>query len=497
MPINTLHPEYVFRQNDWTAARDAIAGETAVKQKRDTYLPVPPGMSTGSNEVLENGKRVAGDRYSFYLSFAEFPELIAPAVNGYQGMIHGNDAHVELPENLEYLRDDATPEGETLDTVWERSTQEILSAGRIGYLCDIGGDDRIRTVLYSAEHILNWRLMTRREGGGPSFVVLREVAKEPEEDDPFKMREVVYFRELRVMDGVYRSRLWRQDKKNGKPEVMAQEGVGADGWVTPMLFGRTFPFIPFMVQNATERGFHYEPIPIMALVRRALSIYRLTADYKRSLYIKGDPQVVISGITQDQAPTKIGGDSIWTLPNPQARAEYLDIDGDGIPLVRQAITDEYERFYQEGGRLLDTADRGAESGEALRRRQVANQVSLRTIAMNTGEGLELLLKKIADYMGEDPGVVKFRPDLDFSEPVMTGRDLLEFQTARAQGAPMSARTLHELMRRGRVTNLTFEQEQDEMRTDPGLVSGLPDAGDAFSEEDATVRTEAASSSVDG
>lgn len=487
MPVDSVHENYQLREADWQMIRDSLEGERVIKARRHVYLPVPPGMATSSNEVLENGKRVTNDRYSFYLSFAEFPELIAPTLNGFQGIIHSNEPHVELPRRMEYLLEDATPEGEPLNVLWERVTRELLVTGRIGLLADSSMDDNLRLATYSAENILNWRLGERREGGDPMMLVLREFQELPKEDDEFELEDQVVYRELRLMDGKYWVRVWaakgarmprlslagRVEPPSGgsssdEPEVIQD-------WYMPTLFGRPFQRIPFVCMNVHEIGFSFGPVPLLPLVRRALSIYRKSADYNRALYIKGDPQVVISGITQEQAPSKIGGDSVWCLPNPQARAMYLDIDGQGIPLMKDAINDEYERFYQEGGKLLDTAERPAESGEALRRRQVALQVSLRTIAQNAGEAMQHTLRQVAELLGEDPSTVKFQADLDFAEPNMAGRELLDIMAAKAQGAPYSNRSIHERMRRGGLTRLTYEQEQEELRTESRGVDGLPEA----------------------
>lgn len=485
MPVSSFHELYIARQADWQRTRDSIQGESVIKARRNTYLPIPPGMAISTNEVLENGKRTTNDRYSFYLTFAEFPELIAPAINGFQGIIHTNEPKVELPEKMQYLLEDATPEGEPLNVLWERITREILITGRVGLLCDVGNDDLIRIATYTAENIINWNIAQRRQGAEPNFVVVREFTEEPRVDDPFLFDEMVLYRELRIRNGEYQVKVWKARSQrvpvltlsgntnlttansNTEPEVV-------EDWQTPVLFGRSFSNIPIIVLNTEEVGFDFDSIPILPLVRRVLAIYRKSADYHRALYIKGDPQPVISGITQDQAPSKIGGDSIWCLPNPAAKATYLDIDGDGIPLMRQAINDEFERFYQEGGRLLDTADRSAESGEAIRRRQAANQVSLRSIAQNSGSAMQFALRKLAVILGADPEKVKFEADLNFAEPTIEGRDLLDIMAAKAQGAPYSQKSIHSRMRRGGLTQMTFEEETDQLSTESAGVDGLPE-----------------------
>lgn len=60
--------------------------------------------------------------------------------------------------------------------------------------------------------------------------------------------------------------------------------------------------------------------------------------------------------------------------------------------------------------------------------------------------------------GLEPESVEFSPDTDFAEPTMTSQELMELVTAKNSGAPMSYATMHELMRRGSLTQKSFEEE---------------------------------------
>ncbi len=216
MPVSSTHDQYDLRVQSWTMVRDALEGERAVRSKSTEYLPVPPGMNNGAaTEVLETGKRVRNTRYDFYLSFAEFPEIIAPVLNGFQGVIHENEPHVKLPPEMQYLLEDATPEGDSLMVMWRRITREVIAVGRIAVLCDVAEDDRIRLVGYSTENLINWRLSTLRVGGEPEFVVLREFADLPDDSDEFTSKMVERYRELRIVDGSYQTQLWQRGADSG------------------------------------------------------------------------------------------------------------------------------------------------------------------------------------------------------------------------------------------------------------------------------------------
>jgi hypothetical protein len=455
--------------------RDAIAGERAVKEAGPTYLPIPPGMPNLLSEVLENGKRVGSDPYAFYLGFADFPEIVEPAHAGFQGVVHARPPVCKLPKGLEYLIEMCCPDGTTLEELWSAVTSEVMCTGRIGLLIDVDTDQRLRAVPYSVENNINWRERSARNGGGADFVVLKE-PQEEQGKDAFHIKSVTRYRELRLNNGVYQSRVWEEkendDKSGMKLSVVGSQGNNPEGWTTIIVSGKTLNFIPFYPLNSAEITFCYQSIPMLPLARRAFTIYRKTADYNRALYIKADPQICIAGIGASEAPQKIGGDGVWTFDSPDVKAWYLDIDGQGIPLMRQSIKDEYDRFDMEGGKLLATDKTAPESGTALRQRQMAQQVTLRNIVTNLGLGFETVLKQIAFMSGLDPESVSFSPDTDFAEPTMTSQELMELITAKNIGAPMSYSSMHELMRRGSLTQKSFLEEVDAIEEESATLASI-------------------------
>jgi len=485
MGVDAQHEEYKARLPDWRRIRDALDGERVVKARRQEYLPPPPGMQSelGNELIGATGKRTVSGPYDFYLSFAEFPEIVDPALTGFQGMIHSGTPVVELPDDLAYVQEDATPRGDNLFVLWQQVTREVLAGGRAGLLAEIGEDDEVSLCPYSAESVVNWTERTQRDGGGASLVVLRECRTVQAQDakgnvDPFSTEERILWRELRIIGGVYQVRVWEDAGRPGPANVSTTDPASklriVKDWVTPQFFGKPLDYIPFTCINALDIGYSYGAIPILPLVRRAFSIYRLTADYRRALYLKGDPQPYIAGVVKGSkdVPKRFGGEELWTFSNANAKVGFLDIDGQGIPLMRQAIADEYERFDQEGGRLLSTTQR-AESGDALARRMRAHQVTLRNVVINAAMGMEQALRVVAEVAQEDEESVSFKPSLNFSEPELTGSEALQWVQAKSGGFPISDRTLHDLAVRGGVTDKSFEDEVDEMDQEGAALSAIP------------------------
>ena len=99
-------------------------------------------------------------------------------------------------------------------------------------------------------------------------------------------------------------------------------------------------------------------------------------------------------------------------------------------------------------------------------------MTLKGVVKNAGNAMESVLRKIAVVLGEDPEKVTFKPDTDWAEPTMTGEELFKLITAKNAGAPLSNRSLHELARRGGLTDMDFEAEEEEISEEAPMVDGL-------------------------
>lgn len=467
MPVSTTHPLYDHRVVDWELCRDCVEGQAAIYRRLLRYLPPPPGLVTGGGSSLNNflTKRYTGDRYTFYASFAEFPEIVAPTLNAIMGLIHEKLPKIELPPELSYLNDKATPDGENLQELWERVTKEIIITGRWVGLGEIV-DGQLLACSYAAESLINWRLEPKSLGGKPLMVVLRECNLVGGSNDPYIQTEQITYRVLSIDQetGAYSVKIF-MDGSGGLTGVPIDED---NLEVYPTLFGDQFDHIPIYPINALDVTFDYGPMPMLGLSRRAASIFRKSADYHRSLYYKGDPQPVIMGVDPADAPTEIGGGKLWVFTNPDSKVQYLDIDGQGIPLMAAAINDQYAKFADEAGMMFEGVATGYESGEALRRRQAMRQVTVKNIVINAAHGMEVMLRDFAKIRGADPKAVVFEPNLDFSEPLMQGQELFNILQAKVLGAPISNESIHDVMRRRQLVKSDFESEMNLIKTETKL-----------------------------
>lgn len=492
MPVSSEHPEYTRRKPSWMKVRDTVEGEEAIREKITTYLPVPPALRTDTSRVNIDTKQVSSfhNRYSFYASFAEFPEIVSDTINGLQGMVHEKPPIVELPEKMQYLLKKATPDGDNISTLWEMITRELMITGRYILLREIDEEtDLVHFCTYVGESMINWRLFPKIEGGAPFLTVFREEQFVTDPDDFYKTKEVTFYRELFIDpdDNTYKVRLWARKGDNAFEDPVLVEIRPGESEITPSIFGQTFDKIPVTVLNAIDEGYDFGPVPALGMAKRAISIFRKSADYFRALFMKGDPQPILFGVDEEEAPDEIGGGILWVFQNPDGKAMFLDIDGDGIPLMREAIDAEYRRFFQETGRMLDTNEKNpAESGEAIRRKQASRQVTLKSLVMIAGDGFEAALRDLGRMLGLEETVIEqivFKPNLDFTEPTLTGDELLKLVTAQTMGAPLSDESVHKVMQRGRLTDKTFDDEMEAIDDQPPNLALIGDNGINTGEEE--------------
>ncbi len=507
--VETTHPSYDRIAAIWMKVRDVIEGEPAVLHPENvqTYLPPPPGMQPGPGQSISDKlTNQLQTRYDFYKTFADFPEITAPMVQGIMGLVHEKPPEYTLPDKLSYLAKKATGDGDSLEELWQLLTQELFYTGRMGLLADVQGGlgvegAQMHLCQYSAEAIRNWRLSQKCEGERAQLVVLGEHGMRPDPEDDFQHLEVMQYRELRMINDEYWVRVWVR-VEDGKVEPIITSETDGAGWMRPEIFGKGFDQIPLTIINATDIGYEYGPVPAWPMAKRALAIFRKSADANRSLYIKGDPQCWVTGVAEEDIPSEIGGSSIWGLPDSDANVGYLDIDGQGIPLQLKAIDSEYSRFYGEAGHLLESASKGAEAAEALRIRQGMKQVSVKALVKNAGAGLQEALKMVGRLSGMSDAEVDeitFDPNVNFTEGAMGYQELLFLMQAKdlaiRNGVPLSNRTLHAQMRKRQLTHLSYEEELMDSTADIdtafGLIGRLAEEDDVSSDNSAG--TEAAES----
>lgn len=458
--LQANHPDYTLTHPDWVLMRDAYKGERQVKSKGRLYLPMT--NSHIQDGALTSTQSAGYHAYEAYKLRARFPNFVREAVQMAIGMMHSQPPEIKLPKAMEGI---LSRQGETLPVLLRRINTEQLLTGRIGIMADLPKNPEPGEIpylaTYIAERIKNWddgrveQLIPQRL----NLVVLNESEYE-RDSSGFSWTQEEKYRVLslgshdeNVADGVYRQGVFEDN--NFIPGNM----------VAPSFMGNTLDEIPFVFINSCDVVPDVDDPPLLDLGNICMAIYRGDADYRQNLFMQGqDTLVTIGGGFDESDDLRIGAGARLDLPEG-GDAKYIGVESSGIEEQRQALERLEARASTMGTPSLDSVSRERESGDSLRIRLAARTADMNQIADTGADGLESMLKIVAKWIGEDPSEVRVIPNKDFGEMPLTGQSMVEIATARNLGWPISARSMHDLSRRRRMTTKTFEEEVAEAKAE--------------------------------
>lgn len=466
--IANRHPLYEDFHPSWEMLRDAYGGEDDIKAGGERYLP----NKSGIEKIAETDGARAQKAYDAYRRRAEFPDLVALTIRGAVGTMLDKPAEIELPSQLEPLRERATRDGLTLEALHRRVATEVLLTGRYGLLPGISQAGVPYLAGYTAESIINWDV---DEDQNLVFLVLDESGpvRNPETN---AWETVDQYRECVLDQGRYVGRVWRKD---GKGQWTAEEPVEArDRQKRPL------PFIPFTFVNTSDLTPSPDDVPLYGLAKTAVRIYQLDADYRTTIHFTAEPTPVVSGFDDPadaaktgKLPQGIGASTLWVLPEG-GDAKFLEFSGPGASEQREAIQRCYDRAVMFGAQLLSEQG-GQESGEAKKVRLDAQHATLKGIAMTTAAGLERALRNVAVWIGANPDQVKVAPNLDFFSHTLSAQEIDAIIRGWQAGA-FSWRTAFDRLKKGNLIpdDRTPEEElemidQDEAEREGEMAAMLP------------------------
>lgn len=494
MALDQKHPTYTLNRPDWVMMRDTYEGERRIKDQATVYLPATSSMAEEGMSDGNPGKR----RYDAYKMRAYYHECVRPAVEAMLGVMHRKPADIQVPEAMQPMLDQCLFTGESAQQALYRFNEQQLLVGRIGAMLDVpdgeGPDTVPHICTYSAENIFNWDT-TRQGSKGKQvlkFVALNEAGHERSSSSlNFPAPDLVrlaglswtYQQKYRILvNGEQMQDTWKLGSG-----YYAASTENAEAWVTeaafkkPSLAGKELEEIPFIFIGARDLSPEPDVPPLLALARVSLVIYRTEADYRQALFEQGQATLALVGIVNQDGSqrTLLGAGQTINLPIGGS-AQFVTPGHEGLDPLAEAIKNDEARADTLGAQLLNQSGNAKESGDALSIRSAARTASITSVAKAGGEGLERLLKQAATWMREDPEEVKVVPNLEFGDTTQLAADLVSLMTAKNLGAPISKQTIHWWMGQRNFTNLTWEDECDELDTEPPPLgtpgaAGAPDA----------------------
>lgn len=394
MSVETKHPLYIKREEQWQLMRDCIEGEDAIKSGGETYLPKAFGASE--------------EQYESYKKRARFVNFTKRTLEGLHGLVFRRTPVIEKPDNpeIEKILKDIDRQGTSLyqfasDMVYDNMItgwggilveyprtgpgENLLDAERKGY--------RPYLKYYPAEAIVNWKYGIVNGSESLTLVVLKE-SWEKTDTDIFSHDSETVYRALFLDNGAYRQMIFRENQTEDK--FMLAETIPVS------IKNKSLDYIPFI------------PIPgklpetpmFLDLAKVNIGHYQKTADYENGVHITTIPTGYITGhnkvinpVTKEEETIALGADQFLVIGEADAKVGVLNYAGEGLTHCETALDKAMSDMAILGSRLVTPEKGSSESADSAKIHRAGENARLATFAMNISKGLSKAVGIIADWIG--------------------------------------------------------------------------------------------------
>lgn len=430
MTPNYILPELLPYFEKWQLVADCYAGEKAVKDKGELYLPNP----SPANEPIE----VKTKRYDDYKKRAVFYNTTRKTAKALAGMAFAKYPRFDLPSALDGIQNDVDGAGTDLTQHARRALTMLLLKGRGGLLADFPisqGGTKATTKhlkpaikLYEPEQIINWRTQVINGQKKLSLVVIKE--SYVKSDDGFRAEYGEQLLVLRLTDGMATSQLYRSSGTGFVPHTEE----------SPILDHAQKPFdtIPFSFIGADDNDETIDDAPLYDLAMLNLAHYRDSADYQEGNFIAGQPTLFITGVTNEWYRDVLApnggvhlGSRVGQILGVGTTAQLLQASPNNANF--EAMRHKEEQMVAIGARLVsNTSNKTATEAGA----EIAEQTSLlATICNNLSDAYSRCFGYLGRFVGAD-GVPTVSFNTNFATNKMTAQERAQL-IAEWQGGAIS------------------------------------------------------------
>jgi hypothetical protein len=422
MPVDTTNPTYDLYKNEWIKTRDACKGSVAVKDKKAQYLPIPDADTNpmGTDSI----------RYKQYIKRAVYTNFTGRTKNALVGAAFRKTPIIELPDGLEYLIDDATGDGLSLEQLAKDELANLLETGRTLLLVDYPQADnnltaeavsildlRATIIPYKAETIINWKSSIFAGRSVLTLVVLME--SYIDSSDEFGHESKTQYRVLRLDEQGYSQQLYRDNK----PYTEMFYPKKSDG--------STFDYIPVTFVGSQNNDPSIDNAPLSDIADVNMAHYCNSADYEESCFITGQPTLFIThSLTQEQ----------WSEYNPEgikigSRAGHVLgetgsanlLQANPNNLVMEAMRSKEQQMVAIGARII--TDRGNnETAEGARIRFASENSVLGDIVGNLSSAIKSCIYWCGEFMGVDADDCVFTINREFYDKMVDPQTIMSLVT---------------------------------------------------------------------
>lgn len=426
--------EYSDAAKSWQLVKDCVAGSRAIKKRGMLYLPMPDPTNLSVENVA---------RYEALLKRAMFLNITGRTRQGLIGAVFRKTAEVDLPDSVNYLIENASGDGTSLEQLSKEAVGEDLDTGRGGFFVDYPTSNapegtrptRAQTAgknahihLYEALSIINWREDVIDGVRKLTLVVLAEHFNDDEADE-FTFNVKKQYRALTLEDGVYRHRVWRESDAYDSPMLD----------VTPTDFlGKAFDHIPFYFFGAESNDARIDKAPLEDLAEVNVLHYGNSATVEESGFISSQPTLFFTtDISQEEFQNwnpngiQIGSTCGYSLG--KAGSATL-VQANESQLALKLMQEKENQMLMIGARIVQQSGQN-ETAEAARIRYSSDNSVLGTIAGNVSEALKRAILDAQMYMSGKADMAKtvFWLNQEFFDATLTSQDVLALIQSWQQG----------------------------------------------------------------
>lgn len=386
MPVNTPSDAYLANADKWEAVRVCVAGSKAIKDKGTKYLPMHNASDTSDANKA---------KYKAFKESANFVNYVSRTRNTLVGLAFNKEPEQELPQPIDYLMNDATGQGVTLEQVAKNGVGDCLETGNYFYLADYPQAEEglsaeqvsalnLRAVIkeYAAEDVISFK--TARFGALNllSQVVLREAVEKP--IDEFTSQKEYQYRVLRLRDEGYTQQVYDES------DPITNEIVIRD------FSGNSFEYIPGYFAGAYSNDPCIDDGPLYDIAEVNIAHYRNSAEYENSIRMIGNPQAFLAGSFWGEPPESLlfGTSTAWIMKEG-GQAGLIQVAPNTI--AKEGMDAKESQIVAIGARLV-TPGGQAQTASAEKIRFAGDMSVLQNVVQNVSDALRKCLKDCLRFM---------------------------------------------------------------------------------------------------
>lgn len=495
---STKHPLYQKWMPKWFRQRCLIEGQDRIKEHDVAveFLPRLEGQGDARTLDRESGQ-VPISSYESYKERAVLFNATGRTREGLVGAIMRKDPHVSWTgkkEDLEHLGHGL----ESLNEIISQTLDEMIGVGRYGQLVDmpaedVGEDHEPFVAEYHGEAITDWEEAVVKGRKRTTRINLKERSDVDDNGTTNERYRILWLGtpqprtvaegKMLTQDFLAQFDLKFSDFRKGPiyfQEIWVEvantdvgKSSGKKKWVREQLIvpktvgGRLWDEIPFTFYNAASTRAKPDKPMLLDITVVNIGHYRNSADKEHGLHFTGLPQPWLAGF-KFKNHLFIGSGAAWVAEDPQAKAGYLEVQGDF-----KALTEEMDRKEKRmavlGGQLLEeqTPAGSQEAMGTVKMRQSGKMSVLSRASLTASEGLTNTLRLLRRFKGDDSGKASIQLNLDFGVEALDPQMLTALMASVQQGM-MSWDTYAHNLKRGELYPEDWDKEKEAAAIQVGI-----------------------------